>query len=205
MTPKATLQGISMMISSHGYALLYYHDPLSSKRGQKNCKPGSQNWDTNFFVLLLVMVTSSLYGNLFMALSEADSQDFSWAVLKTSPRMMYHQATPAVIWTQTDVSWTNLVLVTTALYAISLQNPCTLDRYQAVPSQGSSVRLSIHGKGKHFYTSVAQANKQTKQSTVLNSLSKHKTPTHPPSHFQRCRLPFRWPFSPLTSAFERFP
>ena len=80
---------------------------------------------------------------------------------------MYHQATPAVIWTQTDVSWTNLILMTTALFAISLRNPCTLDRYQAaVPSQGNSARLSIHGKSKHFYISVAQANEQTKQSTV---------------------------------------
>lgn len=148
MAPKATLQGISKIISNHGYTLLYYHDPLLSKRGQnKTVSQNGSHWDTTFLFPFLLMITSSLYGNFFMVYSEANH--FSLKVLKTSPRIMYHQVAPPVIWVQTDFAWTNLILVATALYAISFLNPCTLDRYQVV-FQKSSAWLSIHGKSKLF-------------------------------------------------------
>ncbi len=154
MPLKSTLKSIFKMISNHGYALLYYHNPILPKKKvaakileKRPLQTGTKGWDTIFLFPLLSMIISSMYGIFFMVYSEADQ--FSWATLKTFPRMMYHQVVPQIIWPQCDVAWTILALQSTALYAIALRNPCTLDCYQAVQNcdlQNCSVRLSIHGK-----------------------------------------------------------
>ncbi len=157
MALKATLQGIFQILSNHASTLLYYHDPISSKGGQTKVK--SQNgskWNTAFLFPLLSVIISILYGTVFMVYSETGGQ-LDWETLKTCPVMMNHQAFPRVIWAQDDFAWAVAASVATALYAISLRNPYTLDRYQVAvvvyshsQSGSSSVRLSIHGKSKLF-------------------------------------------------------
>ncbi|KAH9390521.1 hypothetical protein TYRP_022936 [Tyrophagus putrescentiae] len=118
------------ILSNHASTLLYYHDPISSKGGQTKVR--SQNgskWNTAFLFPLLSVIISILYGTVFMVYSETGGQ-LDWETLKTCPVMMNHQAFPRVIWAQDDFAWAVAASVATALYAISLRNPYTLDRYQ---------------------------------------------------------------------------
>ena len=48
MASKTILKTLFKIITNHVYSLLYYHDPISSKMGQKKVHQNNSKWDTTF-------------------------------------------------------------------------------------------------------------------------------------------------------------
>ncbi len=147
MTLKTTFQSIFQIITNHVNSLLYYHDPISSKKGQKEVIQNGSKWNTAFLFPFVWQIISLLYGTCLMVYSETGQLNVQ--VLKNCSVVMYHQVFPPSIWPQGDFVWAVVVSISTSLFATALRNPCTLDRYHAVHNRkNGSILISIHGKGE---------------------------------------------------------
>lgn len=155
------LQNPIKILKRYALTLFYNFDPLLNAHSVLNFEKHNTNrpFETLYLFPLLILITTYLYGNVYIAYSVTGKWLNSRKEIISCPHLMYHLILPQETWPQSDMAYSLSCLLSIVMYFTFLFKPNTaVPRYEVKSAKNvtkaskeedaNSVVLTVSGKSK---------------------------------------------------------